>query len=81
MAVMLREEYQFTEVVSKTCFVGFKTFLAAIFASVIHGNANRSGKVNSKSNGFDFSKSESFTESWSVAVSDGLAVNGRSESI
>lgn len=74
-------EHQLAEVVSQTSLIGLESFLGTIFSSVIDGDADRSGELGSQSDGFDFGKSESSAESGPVAVPNGLASDGGSESI
>ena len=60
--------------------VGFEGLLTSIFTSVVDIDSDCFGELNSKSNGFNFGKSESFTESFSVIISDGLTSDGGSKS-
>lgn len=78
VAFMFGIEDKFAEVVCQTSFVGFKTFLASVFASVVNIDSNRFGKFDSKSNRFNFSQGKSFSKSGSMVISNGLASDGRS---
>lgn len=72
-------EHQFAEVVGESSLVGIEGFLAAVFASVVDGDADGAGELCSKSYGFDFCEGESASEFGAVAVADGLAADGGSE--
>ena len=50
-----------------------------VFATKVDRNSNGLGELGSKTSGLEFSKSESSAESRSVAVSNGVAVDGGSE--
>ena len=75
------EKNKFVNILSKSFFVSIEGLLASIFTSVIDGNTNRSGKLNSQSSSFNFIQSESSAESKSVIISDGGTVDGGSEII
>ena len=72
-------ENQLAEIVSQSGFVGIKSFLGSVFATEVDRNSNGLGELGSKTSGLEFSKSESSAESGSVAVSNGVAVDGGSE--
>ena len=55
--------------------------MASIFASVIDGDTDGSGELNSQSSSFDFIQGESSAESKSVIISDGCTVDGGSKII
>lgn len=74
-------KHQFTEVVSKSGFVGFKSFLASVLSSVVNSDADGLCELDSQTNCFDFCKSESLPDSRSVVISDGLAPDRRSQPI
>lgn len=78
---MSGEEHQLAEVVIEALFVDVECFLRFIFSSIVNRNADRFGKLNSKTGCFDFIKSESSSESGSVVVPDGHTPDGGSKFI
>ena len=74
-------QHQLAEVVSQSSFVSIKGFLATVFASMIDSDADGFGELGTKTYGFEFCEGESFSESGSVAVANGLASDGGSQFI
>lgn len=74
-------KHELAKVVSQSGFVELKTFLASIFAAMVDVDADRASELHSKSDRLDLSQGESLSESWPVAVSNGLASDVGSQSI
>lgn len=64
---------ELAEVVSQSSLVGVKGFLAAVLASVIDGDADGTGELNTEADSLDFCEGESTSEFRSVAVANSLA--------
>ena len=73
------EKDELVDVSKKSVLVEFQGFLVSIFSSVIDGDSDGSGELNTETSGLDFSEGESSTESGSVIISDGLASDSGSE--
>ena len=78
---MARIKHKFAEVVSETSLVGLESLLTSVLASVVDGDAHRSGKLHAESRSLDLSESEALAQSGSVVVSNGLAADGGSECV
>lgn len=75
------EEDELAEVVSQTGLVGIESLLRSVLASVVDGDADGFGELDAQADCFNFCEGESSAESGPVAVSNGLASDGGSESI
>lgn len=70
---MTRVQDELAEVVSQSSFVSVKTFLTAIFASMVDCDADGTSELGSKTDSFELCEGESTSESGSVAVANSLA--------
>ena len=66
-------EDKFAEIVGESCLVGIETLLTFVLSPIINWDSNGFGKLNSQTYRLNLSKSESSSESGSVAISNGLA--------
>lgn len=78
---MSGEKDELAEVATEALLVEVELLLGFVLSSVVDGDADGLGELDSETDCFDFGKGESSSESGSVVVPDGLAPDGGSKSI